>query len=577
MKALLLTLGHNSSAIFTDGKNVIGYEQERLDEIKSSSNFPSGAITEIIKNVGIENLKNSPVFISHWFDNLEQPLSNFDYKHIDKTMIKSLEDLGCSIVTHNENFTHHDAHAWSSYAFFRQNLTQEKIELAKSSEVYFVVADGFGNKQEVISIYKTYLKDIFEGQKNLQLVKRIKGYNNSLGLMYQYATSFTGMKENQDEYKYLGYESHLTEYFDENKINKIQDYVKNYLENIFRFNYNSDYDFAWNTHESYINIDELLKVKSNWHQTFDSLMIVLGVKDYTSFEARVAISHFIQSVIEGCLSYIVDFHKISNIVLSGGIFYNVKLNNSVLNKVDGLFSVVPLTGDQGAAIGFYEKYLGNFPFENLYWGKRNFPYIERIAPKNKNAFVFENSQEEAANKIVEEVSKGNIVNIVLGAMEFGPRALCHTTSLFLPTSENTANNNFINSRNEVMPCAPVMIEDNLNYFFDEKQFSRVVGSDGFMIVTYDYKIPYQEQYAGVMHKYPLEDKYSGRPQVIKKGDFLYDVLKRIEEKTGSKCFVNTSYNVHGRPIAFDTMSVLHNYEFQCNNNRNILPTLIVIK
>lgn len=577
MKALLLTLGHNSSAIFTDGTTVVGYEQERLDEIKSSSQFPSDAITEIIKNVGVEKIKDIPVFISHWFDNLEKPLNQFDYKHIDSKMYKSLEDLGCKIISHNEDFTHHDAHAWSSYAFFRQNLTKEKIELAKSSEVFFVVADGFGNKQEVISIYKTYLKDIQEGHKNLTLVKRVKGYNHSLGLMYQYATSFTGMKENQDEYKYLGYESHLTEYFDNDKIARIQNYIKSYLENVFRFNYSSDNDFSSNPHESYINIENLIKVKDNWHETFDSLMRVIDVKDNHSFEARVAISYFIQSVIEGALSYIIDFHRISNIVLSGGIFYNVKLNNSILNKIDGLFSVVPLTGDQGAAIGFYEKFIGNFPFKNLYWGKRDLPYIEKVSPKNKPVYVFEGLPEEASNKIVEEVSENKIVNLIYSSMEFGPRALCHTTSLFLPTLENTGKNNYINKRNEVMPCAPVMIEDNLDYFFDSKQFSRVVGSDGFMIVTYDYKIPYQEQYAGVMHKYPLSEKYSGRPQVIKKGDYLYNILKEIEEKTGSKCFVNTSYNVHGRPIAFDTMSVLQNYEFQCNNEKNILPTLIILK
>lgn len=577
MKSLLLTLGHNSSAIFTDGNKVIGYEQERIDGIKSSSQFPTDAINEIIKHVGIDEIKGIPVFISHWFDNLREPLNYYDYKHVDKKMYESLESLGCNIMSHNASFTHHDAHAWSSYAFFRENLTQEKVELVTQSEVWFIVADGFGNQQEVISVYKTFLKDIVEGHKNLQLVKRITGYNNSLGLMYQYATSFTGMKENQDEYKYLGYESHLTKYFGEDKINRIQNYVKSYLENIFRFNYNSEHDFSGRLHEDYINIEELLKVKKDWHSNFTDIMNIIGVVDYSSFEARVAISYFIQGVIENCLAYIIDYHRMSNVVLSGGIFYNVKLNNSILNKIDGLFSVVPLAGDQGAAIGFYEKIIGNFPFKNLYWGYRDLPYIDRMAPKGKPVYVFEGEPDEAAAFLVDSVSQGNLTNLVYGNMEFGPRALCHTTSIFLPNAENVAKNNFINNRNEVMPMAPVMIEDNLEFFFDKKQYSRVVGSDRFMIVTYDYKIPYSKEYAGVMHKYPLSEKYSGRPQVIKKGEYLYNILKRIEEKTGSKCFVNTSYNVHGRPIAFNTMSVLHNYEYQCNNEKNILPTLIVIK
>ena len=38
-KSLLLTLGHNSSAIFIDDNCVIGYEEERLTGIKADSQF----------------------------------------------------------------------------------------------------------------------------------------------------------------------------------------------------------------------------------------------------------------------------------------------------------------------------------------------------------------------------------------------------------------------------------------------------------------------------------------------------------------------------------------------------------
>ena len=41
MKSLLITLGHNSSAIFVDGDTLIGYEEERLTGIKSDSQFQS--------------------------------------------------------------------------------------------------------------------------------------------------------------------------------------------------------------------------------------------------------------------------------------------------------------------------------------------------------------------------------------------------------------------------------------------------------------------------------------------------------------------------------------------------------
>ena len=69
------------------------------------------------------------------------------------------------------------------------------------------MSDGFGNKEEVLSLYE------MNGSK-LEKILRIYGYEHSMGLMYQYATSFCGMKENEDEYKFLGYESHVGEVLD---------------------------------------------------------------------------------------------------------------------------------------------------------------------------------------------------------------------------------------------------------------------------------------------------------------------------------------------------------------------------
>ena len=68
---LLITLGHNSSAIFVDNSSeeqkIIGYEQERLSRLKADSQFPIDAINEIEHNVGYEKMKGCTVLISHWF------------------------------------------------------------------------------------------------------------------------------------------------------------------------------------------------------------------------------------------------------------------------------------------------------------------------------------------------------------------------------------------------------------------------------------------------------------------------------------------------------------------------------
>ena len=114
-----------------------------------------------------------------------------------------------------------------------------------------------------------------------------------------------------------------------------------------------------------------------------------------------------------------------------------------------------------------------------------------------------------------------------------------------------------------MPMAPVMLEKNLSYFFNKDQYSRVIGSDRFMILTYDYKadVDYQK-YGGIMHKYPTEDLYSGRPQVIY-NDCKNIVIKKILEALDAhdvKAIVNTSYNFHGCPIVFSEQDALDDFK-----------------
>ncbi len=82
-----------------------------------------------------------------------------------------------------------------------------------------------------------------------------------------------------------------------------------------------------------------------------------------------------------------------------------------------------------------------------------------------------------------------------------------------------------------MPCAPIMLDKNLNYFFDKSETDKCIGSDRFMILTYNYKSEIdREIYEGVMHKHPINNQYSGRPQVIESDHHLYSVLEQVEQK-----------------------------------------------
>lgn len=572
---LLITLGHNSSAIFVynNGKKVIGYEQERLSGIKADSQFPKDAINEIRNNVGAKKMNGCSILISHWFNDKSEEgkcmQSLSVCKYISETDVENLMSISSDIRFVDKLFTHHDAHMWSADAFFNYYLRDKKDAMTPNAKVYTIVADGFGTNEEVLSIYC--------GQKGSgidpQLVKRVYGYNASLGLMYQYATSFCKMKENQDEYKFLGYEAHIDEYLNEEQIDALDHFVGENVDYLYGFvSSHKKVDSHWlaTCSKDIINFDGLRQVKKYWHDKFARVadeFMTENDKD-NMFKLRCIIAYYIQQTMEIFFFRLTQDFEMTNVIVTGGCFYNVKLNNCILNNIKGLFCAMPLAGDQGAAIGMYRKFTEmQFPFETLAIGKRRLYNAEKLLNDEGKGMYYVSTEDEmdlqnAAKMIANDIASGKLVNIIYGCMEFGPRALCNTSTVFLPSVWNVADNNHMNHRNEVMPCAPICTEENAKSLFYANELSRVVGSDHFMICTHKYLKPYSKQYGGVMHKMTLENSYSGRPQIVRTGTFMHRILNLVEELTDAKCLVNTSFNVHGRPIAFDTTEIYQNFMYQ---------------
>ena len=580
---LLITLGHNSSAIFVDNSSekqeIIGYEQERLSRLKADSQFPIDAINEIEHNVGYAKMHGCTILISHWFNHKSSRFSKF-YTEKDEEKLNSYQPERISFV--NEGFTHHDAHAFSAHAFLKYNCPEGKLTHAP---YHTLVVDGFGNDEEVLSLYISINKN-----EQPKLIHRVYGYKYSLGLFYQYATAFVGMKENQDEYKFLGYEAHVDEELTTEQINCIDNFIDfsgvDYFLNTWK------YETKRNEHlpvDTVIDSEALNAVRKFWYGKFEEVCDAIDLTDKTSFKARCAIAYFIQQTCEIALSIFIEEFDVHNLTVVGGTFYNVKLNNRLLNSIDGLFCAMPLAGDQGAAIGMYEaepkEFAPAFKFDTLAWGKRRFYNFKKYADNGKNiqyhvipktAFC---AFSEVAHDIARYVVNGHLVDVVFGNMEFGPRALGNTTTLFLPTIANIAHNNHMNHRNEVMPCAPICTKANAKLLFDNYELERVIGSDSFMICTHDYAKPYSELYGGVMHKKTLErNTYTGRPQIVREDSFIGVVLNIVETVTDIKCLVNTSFNVHGNPIVFDTKDIIDNFNFQCEHaeDEKHRPVLFVI-
>lgn len=568
-KNLLLTLGHNSSAVLMDGDKVVcGYENERLSKVKSDSAFPSLAIMECLNNKKVFVDKLDYIYISYWNDSFDifEDASYVD-KHIDKKFLSTLcKHYSCKIKYLSEDFTHHDAHAYAALNFFENHATEDE----KKQDFHIIVSDGFGNKEETTTVYHV------ENGELKQIDKR-RDYFTSVGLMYQYATSFCGMKENEDEYKFLGYESHIKEVLTESQIISLYNYADNFVETFYNMTKSIKYSTSGT---KYIDVEKLCNVKKYWFDEFDKLLkhIKFEKTNCNISHLRTCIGAFIQRVIEQFVGKIIEEHNISNVILSGGIFYNVKLNNFIMNIIPGKICVYPLTGDIGCGFGMYRKYFGQFEFKTLLIGDRNLNTNESINNFIKNIERFEiiNNKETFINRVTELLKQDMIVNMIVGPMEIGPRALCNTTTLAQPTDHNFKYINKLNGRNAVMPFAPVILERNAKKYFGLNQIEKIIGSNMYMIITMDHLIHERvEKYTGILHKYPLEDIYSSRCQFISDDNTKY--IKYVLENltTVNDFFIQTSHNTHGHPILFNINDGIQNHiETLKNDNECRSYTLI---
>jgi len=510
MRDLLLTLGHNASAIAVeDGNLIAGYEEERLSKIKSDSHFPEKAIAEL----GFDDYDR--VYVSHW-----EPFADVN-KMKDKHWQPSKLPFGAEVISLNKDFTHHDAHMWSAKAFLGADVSE-------MDNPYYLVVDGFGNFGECISVYTS------DGE----LIHRVHGYNGSLGLMYQYATANIGLKMNEDEYKLLGYESQITDK-DALALEPVIAEIFQYLTTVFMC------PQLENKADPLYNISALVETQVMWDDLLEPCE-----------RDKVKVAYVVQSVIERMLMQIIQKFQIHDVVLVGGCFLNVKLNYRIMERVNGKVAVMPLSGDQGAALGLYKYHNPDFVMpKHLFWGKRK---LERVEHEKVMNF---DDHEEMEYWLHRLLTMDQIVNIVWGAMEFGPRALCHTSTIATPTMENVHYINKLNGRATVMPMGPVVSEGFAeNNFLD---YHKSLRSHEFMITAMEYH-DVAPSIRGAAHNLPHGEGFTGRPQVIGSHDPLMKVMGKSLDEFG--ILINTSFNIHGVPIVYDSNDVLKCVKYQDEND-----------
>ena len=259
------------------------------------------------------------------------------------------------------------------------------------------------------------------------------------------------------------------------------------------------------------------------------------------------------------------------LLASGGVFANVKLNQRIRENCNlKNFIIFPEMSDGGISYGALalntfrnkKKYM---VLKDVYNGP-NFKFKPTISLNKKyNVFHFQNI-DKLSKKISQLIFDNNIIGIIRGNMEYGPRALGNRSIICLSTKKTDIDNlNKRLGRNEFMSFAPVLLDKNWKYLFKENNFNDY--NLNFMTTCYNCSSFMIKNYPSVVHV-----DNTARPQVLKKNHpnrLYYKILEKLDNLFKIKCLINTSFNAHDEPIVCKPDEGLSNLD------KNVVDILII--
>lgn len=571
-KFIGVSLGNNTSASVIDVNNGIelAISEERLNGEKNTKQFPikalRGCIARVLAGVDVSDIYIgiSSYEVINWRTTkyMDQDLGPLEEDYDDfygylNDYIHEVCDVPEYVNLHIERTEHHRAHMLPAIYLSGYKLLPEKL--------IAITADGFGDGTSAT---------ITDHDSRETLAKATIG--QSLGLIYQFVTGALGYKEHQHEGKITGLAALGRPLFKNYFFNKILDYdaTNNRFVERYKDAHGSQNLFIVTHNENIQGFVDLLKMKNMIYKMVNELKMSLNAKDE---DIAASLQEYVETMICKWIEVVLSNNNIKgnfNIVLSGGLFTNVKVNYRIKEQIKptNLF-VLPPMGDEGTSIGSALDMaikqrgegainLKEFGKDDLYYGKitgygNHLATVRDLLPKNEYTVVdfVPESAMYLANDIANLLAQGKIVCISRGQSEFGPRALCNHSILYDASLKST--NDSLNtklSRTEFMPFAPVALEE-----FGPHLFKGIEGLEKtlkYMTIAVPVTKEFEDNYKAAYHV----DK-TARPQLVSKEDneFMHTILERYYDYTGKKALINTSFNLHNHPIIFDDITAINSF------------------
>jgi len=269
---------------------------------------------------------------------------------------------------------------------------------------------------------------------------------------------------------------------------------------------------------------------------------------FPKIDVAAAYQHVLEQVATAYVAHYLKETGARNVVLSGGVVANVKLNQRLrdLAGVDQIF-VHPNMGDGGCGTGaalleFVGSPCLSKPLADVYLG----PCFseDEIASALRTSQLQFSKYTPIEPKIAALIAGGKVVARFNGRMEYGPRALGNRSILYHAREPEV--NQWLNQRlgrTEFMPFAPATIYEKRH-----ECYQNVDGADyaaQFMTITFDCTEKMKRESPAAVHV-----DGTARPQLVTdtSNPSFHRVISEYYRLSGIPSVINTSFNMHEEPI-----------------------------
>jgi carbamoyltransferase len=569
MWILGINSGLNSSAVLlNDGVPIFGIQEERLTRIKNQPGYPSKSIAAALDFAGIKKTdvdlvcvggKSTKTLYSRAQDlnKYHQQYSGLRAHARENQLIRAIQKIGHHTFFNRARKSAPERGDLESY-LKKDDLGDRVLffdhHLCHAASAYFGLARKAGDRCLVFTLdgggdRKT--AGVFVGEGD-HLSEISSSRSMSLGSLYAHITYILGFVPHEHEYKLMGLAPYTNPRYAES--------VKESLEHLVKFSEEDPLQFVNPNYQIY-GLSAPAAEKQMW---IEDLYRRIQFQRFDNVAAGLQL--FVEGLAVQWIKRGIKATGITNAVLSGGFFMNVKANQ-LIAKIPELtqLNCFPSCGDEtnafGAAfLGFQKakkvetKSIREIQFGQFCIGSEPGPDLAMACRKFKEEVNFEKLM-DVNQRIAEEIANDKIVARCSGRMEFGARALGNRSILAAPNNFKNIQriNRAIKKRDFWMPFAPAILKDQADRYIYVPKALQDVGSP-YMMFTFDAKPDFIGDLVCGTH----QADQTVRAQLVTKEFYpdLYEIISAVHELNGIPAVLNTSFNLHGFPIVNSTTEAL---------------------